>query len=264
MNTQQQTARLHATIARQHAEIQRLEAEIAELRQELAPFEGRFKAVVQSVLDRVEAMRSAVRDLEQTLARKQWDKSVSEEELWRGSSNTAPEQATASTAPPPEPEDLPTATKPRVVDESMKALYRRLARLYHPDLAKDDEDRLKRNRLMALINEAYSNQDHEALLELARSAPQEDKDSLKDTAQMQIPLDVLKLRGLQRQSAELAMQIADLKLEHHDLMYGTLMDIKIQETLTKAQGRDLLQEMADEYEQEYWRLMKKLDTLREG
>lgn len=258
-STQAQIDRLTVTITEQEAEVARLEAQVEELRVEFRPFEARYKQIVQAVIDRVEAVRSAIRDLEQAQARQQWDETISAEELWRKSNHSnAPQQ---DPIPPPE-EDLPSASKPRNIDESLKVIYRRLARLYHPDLATDEQDRIRRNGLMAQINEAYANHDREALLALDKSAPEDDSQHGDDANHVQIPLDVLKLRRLQQQSADLSMRIADLKIEHHDLMYGSLMDLKIQDKFAQSRGRDLLQEMADEYEQEYWLLMKRLDALR--
>ena len=257
-STQAQIDLLSATIAQQNAEIVQLEAQVAELRDECHPFEARYTQLVQSVIDRVEAVRSAIRDLEK--ARKHNAENISAEELSR--------QAHKSTAyqnayvPPPPEEDLPTASKSRNIDDTLKTIYRRLARLYHPDLATDEADRIRRNGLMAQINEAYANHDREGLLALDQSAPDDETTNGDDTNHVQIPLDMLNLRRLQQQSADLSMQIADLKIEYHDLMYGTLMDLKIQDKFARAKGRDLLQELAGEYEHEYWLLMKRLDALR--
>jgi len=50
--------------------------------------------------------------------------------------------------------------------EELKLLFRKVAKLIHPDLAKDDEDRVRRERLMQQANEAYSNYDTTRLQEI--------------------------------------------------------------------------------------------------
>lgn len=232
----QQIERLKATIQKQEAEQRTLYAEVHALREEIAPFEARYDRIVQPVVDRVSAVEAAIEQLRH-----------------RDLSQQFTQQATDSA-----PKQPGRKAKTRQRDESLKQIYRRLARLYHPDLATDDADRERRNRLMAQINDAYAEQDKEALLALDQNAPQGKPEPVAPD-RVQIPLDVLALRRLQQTSADLATQIADLKIEHHDLMYGTLMDLKIQEKLT---GKDVLGDLAKSFEKQYWDLMKQLDLLR--
>lgn len=257
--TQEQITRLEATIAQQEQEVFKLETDIAELRRELDPFADEYKSVVKSVSDRVDAMRDAIRDFEIIQRKTMIYDDGSEEKLW--------EAVTQASAPPRKfeskreeipPEPLKPFKKPKA-DESLKQLYRRLARLFHPDLAEDEADREHRNYLMTLINEAYANRDREALLALDNESHD---DPLSDKSRHEVPLSMLKLRKLQQKSVDLANRVQDLRIEHQDLFYSDLMELKIQYKLAKAGGRDLLKEIADELEQEYWELMKRFDNLR--
>lgn len=51
---------------------------------------------------------------------------------------------------------------------SIKALYREVAKAIHPDLAMDNEERVRRHELMAFANRAYADDDRRALLEILR------------------------------------------------------------------------------------------------
>ena len=51
-------------------------------------------------------------------------------------------------------------TAPRM---SLKKLYREVAKLIHPDLSADEEERLRRQELMAMANLAYENEDRRTL-----------------------------------------------------------------------------------------------------
>jgi len=48
---------------------------------------------------------------------------------------------------------------PREERQEIRTLYRSLARLCHPDLARDDDDRTRRQELMLRINDAWERQD---------------------------------------------------------------------------------------------------------
>lgn len=50
--------------------------------------------------------------------------------------------------------------------DSLKKLYRQAAKLIHPDLTTDDEERLYRQKVMAEVNLAYENADEERLEEI--------------------------------------------------------------------------------------------------
>ena len=64
----------------------------------------------------------------------------------------APEAAVQEEPPEVEPEEIVT-----------KRLYRRLARVLHPDFAQDDAERARLGELMARVNEAYAKGDRTAL-----------------------------------------------------------------------------------------------------
>ncbi len=51
-------------------------------------------------------------------------------------------------------------------DDLLKRLYRTLARLLHPDLAQDDEERLQREQMMRFVNQARERRDIEQLQRL--------------------------------------------------------------------------------------------------
>ena len=56
---------------------------------------------------------------------------------------------------------------PGVDVPDLKQLYRKLARRYHPDLARNAADRLQSNTQMAEINQAYADGDLAKLMNLA-------------------------------------------------------------------------------------------------
>lgn len=60
-------------------------------------------------------------------------------------------------------DELPLNDEPQ---KSLKSLYREVAKAIHPDLASDDEERLRRQELMAIANQAYGEGDRTSLEEI--------------------------------------------------------------------------------------------------
>jgi hypothetical protein len=57
----------------------------------------------------------------------------------------------------------PSEELPRAVDPELRDLYRRAAKLVHPDTAGSNEERERRTRVMAAVNEAYERGDAAAI-----------------------------------------------------------------------------------------------------
>jgi hypothetical protein len=76
----------------------------------------------------------------------------------------SPDEEEGEEAPAPEPsgpaeEEAAPAPEVEAREVSLKRLYRRLARLLHPDLAQDDAERVRLSDLMARVNAAYARGD---------------------------------------------------------------------------------------------------------
>jgi len=266
---EQQIATLEAAIARKEAALLELEAELIDLRRDLSDFEGRYRKQIGPLEVRLEAAQAAVRDLEDA---RRYGANMSKlgddnpmPSYWQPPADYVPvaEQfrRTWHVPPPvePPPESPATAVpKPRAEapdsrEVQVKKLYRALALRYHPDLTTDPSERERRNDLMARINEAYTQRDLGALQALAdRPADRPPEE----------PLGLLRLRDLQRIDDQLADRLADLRLEHTNLLHGDLMKLALEEKFARRQGRDLLRDMAADLERQYQAAMLKLEQLR--
>ncbi|MCM8746777.1 J domain-containing protein [Thermomicrobium sp. CFH 73360] len=95
--------------------------------------------------------------------------------------------------------------------ELLRRLYRMLARLLHPDLARDDHDRLQREHLMRLVNQAWERRDVEQLQRLvAVWSAAEEPNSTSD-------LDDLRRCLAQREVEEMQLSRRLRELERSDL-----------------------------------------------
>lgn len=257
VDIQDRIANLRLKIAAQEKEVVHLERACEELKSDLADFEKRYNEIIKPLSDQIDAVKSALDTMRDLQLKQQMGDMLSVESLWRNNGS----QADESYIPPherefaiPEPIEMP---KPKA--KNIKNLYRQLARQYHPDLAQDESDRERRTKIMSLINMAYQDGDMETLNTLDESSS-EQKSQIFDS---QIPLDMMILRRLQTQFHDLAVEIRDLKEQHHNLRYGHLMELKLEASIAKAHGEDLLDDLADELQSEYWRYARELDELRQ-
>lgn len=271
----QQIRRLQAEIDQQRAVAAELEAEVHEIETELEVFTVRYDQVL-AALNRLEAAKKAIEELEHQrrirammrdtprARRRVWEPPagyVPVEEQIRRNRAEAARRLHAEADPTDRFGETSAADTALDLDAELKRLYRKLARRWHPDLATDEADTRRRNEIMALVNTAYENRALETLLALdAEEDPTRPKTA--EEAAAELPLAVLRLRQLQQAYRELARRIESLRQEHFDLTHNALMDIKIEATLAAAQGRDLLQEIIDRSNTEYWQCMNRLDELR--
>jgi hypothetical protein len=253
-----QIADLEAEVARQQAALAELEADVADLERELVEFQQRYERLLAPVAARLRAIKEAIEELEH---RRYMDKYMTAAPPMSGPpppTNYIPveeqyrrawEKKAVEDAPPPIAPHRPLS------EANLKNLYRYLARRFHPDLATDAADRERRNRLMAMINEAYDRGDADLLRYLG------DQPFAMDTAQS---LDTLRLHQLRHTSDELAQRIERAERTRAGLIHNDLMRLKVEEKLAKRQGRNLLREMSEQMEQEYWERVAHLEELRRG
>lgn len=123
----------------------------------------------------------------------------------------------------------------------IKTLYRKLARRYHPDLARNDADRAQSNLQMAEINQAYSAGDIQALLNLAGMAIPYGVDLTQQNYQPDRSFD----RSL-TEAEKLELQIKAVRQRITRLSDLPIVRLSLEVKLARHQGRDLLHEIAGE------------------
>ncbi len=120
---------------------------------------------------------------------------------------------------------------------SLKTLYREVARRIHPDLAVDDADRQKRQRLMAEVNQAYENGDEarpRGILEEYEGSPEAVFG--EGTA--------VELVRVIRKIAQVKRRLKEIEAERQNVMVSDLFELKKKTDEGTKEGRDVLNEMA--------------------
>ncbi|MCS6859868.1 MAG: hypothetical protein NZT92_06070 [Abditibacteriales bacterium] len=147
---------------------------------------------------------------------------------------------------PPEPPAL--APKER---QEMKDLYRRLAKAFHPDLARTAQERDNCARLMAQINDAYACGDLARLRQIAEREQPGAADLLETPAQ--------RIERLRCQRAALDQAIARLQRQIRRLENEEMAQLYRKAERAAACGRDFLAETAAQLQR---RLRRKEQELR--
>lgn len=168
-------------IAARRRRLEVLQTEVAVLREGLGRFQVTCDARVGDLVAELRRVRRAVAEYERRLERLLFAVGAAalpeDEEEPVPFARAGAEPAPGADAESPPPEERP---RPPRLDESteaeLKRLYFDLAKRCHPDFARDDAERGRREGLMARINDAFRARDLPALAELGREADAADPD----------------------------------------------------------------------------------------
>jgi hypothetical protein len=239
---------LEDELARKQERIAELELELFDARNDLRRFEteveGRLGAS-QRRLDELE--KELVQARRQAARRAQWGDRAASPDLMVDSVDQferAWRRDEPVEAPPPKP------VEDEDIRAEVKTLYRKLAKRFHPDLTTDLAEKAWREGIMADVNRAYADSDLAALRALDKRPDRSVELAPKTREQIlaEIMAEIKRLDGL----------IPELESELRRVIQSPLLQLKLEVTLARRQGRDLLGEMASELRVEIARLEAEL------
>lgn len=137
--------------------------------------------------------------------------------------------------------------------QEIKKLFRKLAFKFHPDRAKDEKERQEFNKFMADINQAYKNGDIETLKKYMQQVERKEKIA-KETPEE-------KLVRLKDDYETILGIIAKLKEELEALKSDETYKLKEKVDQAKMEGKDLLEQLAFDINEEIAENRAKLDEL---
>ncbi len=258
------TAAAEATLRATLDEVTRLDAEIEELSDGLADFSRRWeRAVAEAFADLglaerlvrgLQALEGGLAELAERLrsgAAPPRRRAAASRR--RRAQTAAPEGAgeEPSAAPPPGAERAPVEEEspPEVLpaEVALKRLYRRLARLLHPDLAQGDGERARLGDLMSRVNAAYAKGDLTALEVMAEKVGAGEPPGELGAEERRAHLE--------RRTATLARIAASLARERARLVRSDTHRLREEALRAEAAGEDFLArsraEIAEEAEAAY-------------
>jgi hypothetical protein len=205
------------------------EEEMADLRAELEQFEAKYTMEVGRLYAELDEIEARIAEEELRLH--------PEDDEIKRNADEARRRAEASAAEAEDDRWEGCSFKWQPTAEAKKA-YHRLARLIHPDLALDRDERERRHGLMAKLNEAYSAGDQQLLNKLV----EEYRDS-PDLVRGDSVSDEL-VRAI-RQISQVRTRLIELEKERLALELSELFVLRQRVTAEMTAGRNLLRQMAD-------------------
>ncbi len=224
-------------------QIAELDLEIEQLRDELSAFEQLYQGKMAhenqelSRIERLVAHFDRWMDLLREAPRRKVVKQAKKVEARRAreiQERRAEEEARAAR----ESEEVEAEARPPP-DERLKSAYRALARRFHPDLARTEEERVAYGDMMAKINALYKAGDLERLAALAEQAKGGEIDDLE------VSLDE-QLHKLEERLAWFDVVLENLKDERASLERSPTCELMRNVQQADAAGRDLLDEIREE------------------
>ena len=218
------------------------ELELADLRTQLKSFEGRY-------LRQVGALYAELDD---------WEAKIAEIEASLKPSATASQRAQETRKRAEETHEAThgEASKARDFQPSpdLKSLFREAAKRLHPDFAKDDADRQLRTRLMAQLNEAYSQGDAEAIQRIL----DEFGNSPESVQGEGVGAELVRII---RQIHQARKNIEAIENELSSLRASEIAQLKDDAEIAKQQGRHLFDELIADVRERIATVKKKHETL---
>jgi len=212
------------------------ELELATLRADLIHFEKHY---LQTVGRRYAELDDLKAKLAEARAKQQPENAEAREKA-RQARTQAEESARAAGAANAEtasPNESASSERP-VRSESLNKLYKQAARLLHPDMTLDGDEKERRHHLMTELNDAFARGDEERIRAILR-----DWHASPESVQGDGP--GAELVRIIRKIAQVEKRLKAIDDELEQVRLGELFKLKQQVEEAKVEGRDLLKELSE-------------------
>ncbi|WP_298440251.1 hypothetical protein [Geobacter sp.] len=226
----------------------KLEHELDDLREEIGEFEKIY----------AEKMAIRLRELDQL--KQELARVVAAAGSSGGEKQPGPRQCSAPGDGEQEREEIPrmqTGTAGREWSESIRDLYRKVAKAIHPDLAGSEEERKRRQKLMAEANRAYAAEDRVTLRAILEEWELSPEAALAVGTAGELALLTRRRARLEERLRSVEREIARLR---NTEIYRLIQ--RVEEA--KWRGRDIIADMAAKLDDDILALCRVLNRSRRG
>lgn len=230
-------------------ELTEKELSLSTLKGEIHQFEKRYNQTVGSKYVELDEVRAQILDLSSRLDPQKEDLRQEAEAAREHAQQTSEETSWA--------EDKPTSNKGFFPTDALKKLFRKAAKKIHPDLATDLQDRERRHRLMAELNQAYDDLCEIRIREIIEEW--EDKSESEKSAAIGIQL----VRCI-RKISQIKARLEEIQIEWNDLENSDMFQLKEHIENESQKGRDIIQEMINDIDERIIRVKTRVRKLAEG
>ncbi|NIM95172.1 MAG: hypothetical protein GTO18_15860 [Anaerolineales bacterium] len=242
---------LKEEVAFRQDRIAQLELDLFDTRAELALFEREYEERLGLLSHRRRDLEELLHDARRSAARKaQWGQRSESDDMHEDVVDQFQRKWRQNNPGPLPP-------KQKSIDEEsaeeLKGTFRMLAKRFHPDLAKDSQEREWREQVMAEVNEAYNSGDLATLESIGKKpdyvepAPTKTRDGL--------------ISDLYEEIKRLDGVIGNLEMTLKNLVNSQTVKLMLEASIAKTEGRDLLADMEDALKIEIRRLEDELNTM---
>lgn len=236
-----------ARLAQLESHLADRELELATLRAELGAFERRYLRIVGLRYAQLDKLQAEIADY---FAKHKPKDHEAQERAQRARAHARESsQATGQVQESSEEEEF-------VPSESLKKLYRDIARRLHPDMTDDPEEKERRHKFMAEATNAYERGDEARLRQILSEWESSPEAVTGEGAGADLVRIIRKIAQVERRLQAIAAQITGL------------MDSELHQLKTKADeaakdGRDLLAEMAERLDRQINEARQRLREVRD-
>jgi hypothetical protein len=150
--------------------------------------------------------------------------------------------------------ERPSEPQTRYTSDAVRRLFRDVAKIVHPDLARDEITRDRRHALMIEANKAYALGDEERLrwiLHAWESSPEAVQDTDPDAARLRI---LRRISQLEEELGSCARELSEL----HD---SPLWKLKLMVDEAAGRGKDLVADMVRRLKRDIMAAQNRLDAM---
>jgi curved DNA-binding protein CbpA len=243
---------LEDELAERKEKIAQLQIELSDTRIDLARFEYELEVRLGGYMRQLQSLREKLEELKRKASWKalwgdredapDFEQDVSEQfrRTWR--------KRPSPPKPPPE-----VHLSDEDADE-LKRLFYTLAKRFHPDLATDPGEKKRRQDIMVKVNKAYSAKDLKALRKLMKQPDVTPEEPAKSRQRLMVEMEE-EIKRLDSVIAQLNAQLRELI--HSNESVRLMLDVSI----ARQRGKDLIAEMARDFQHEITRLELELERL---